>query len=275
MDACVGPEGLDLRCRPHGAIRPVVLPHAVHVAVPACAPRDLRRPSSTSEFPLHLLHAAGDLNADYAFMRSSDRLSFEELVTMLERSPCSASRRSASPAASRCCARASNADRAPRDIADRNRQAAGYRAHDQWFLLAAKARSLNDAGLRRMTVSLDAVEDALFRRMNDVDLPVSRILEGIEAARAAGLAPLKVNSVIERGVNDSQILPLVRLSAAPAWSFASSNTWTSAAPTSGRARRCSRPARRATSSNPYSRWSPSPMGAHGHRHQLSPCRRFR
>jgi cyclic pyranopterin phosphate synthase len=78
-------------------------------------------------------------------------------------------------------------------------------------LLAAKARSLRDAGLGRVTVSLDAVDDAVFRRMSDVDIPVSRILEGIEAARAVGLAPIKVNAVVERGVNDSQILPLVRL----------------------------------------------------------------
>ncbi|WP_408389910.1 GTP 3',8-cyclase MoaA [Paraburkholderia sediminicola] len=78
-------------------------------------------------------------------------------------------------------------------------------------LLAAKARSLRDAGLGRVTVSLDAVDDGVFRRMSDVDMPVSRILDGIEAARAVGLAPIKVNAVIERGVNDSQILPLVRL----------------------------------------------------------------
>lgn len=78
-------------------------------------------------------------------------------------------------------------------------------------LLAAKARSLRDAGLGRVTVSLDAVDAAVFRRMSDVDMPVSRILDGIETARAVGLEPIKVNAVIERGVNDSQILPLVRL----------------------------------------------------------------
>ena len=77
-------------------------------------------------------------------------------------------------------------------------------------LLAAKARSLKDAGLQRVTVSLDALDDAVFRRMSDTDLPVARILDGIEAARAAGLAPLKVNTVVQRGVNDDQILPLVR-----------------------------------------------------------------
>lgn len=78
-------------------------------------------------------------------------------------------------------------------------------------LLAANARSLRNAGLDRVTVSLDAVDDAVFRRMSDVDMPVSRILDGIEAAREVGLAPVKVNAVIERGVNESQILPLVRL----------------------------------------------------------------
>ena len=78
-------------------------------------------------------------------------------------------------------------------------------------LLAAKARSLRDAGLSRVTVSLDAVDSAVFRRMSDVDMPVTRILEGIETARTVGLVPIKVNAVIERGVNDSQILPLVRL----------------------------------------------------------------
>ncbi|KVD38761.1 GTP 3',8-cyclase MoaA [Burkholderia ubonensis] len=77
-------------------------------------------------------------------------------------------------------------------------------------LLAAKARALRDAGLGRVTVSLDAIDDAVFRKMSDVDMPVSRVLAGIEAAQAAGLAPVKVNAVIERGVNDGQLLPLVR-----------------------------------------------------------------
>ena len=61
-----------------------------------------------------------------------------------------------------------------------------------------------------MTVSLDALDDAVFRRMSDTDVPVSRVLAGIEAAQAARLAPVKVNAVIERGANDDQILPLVR-----------------------------------------------------------------
>jgi GTP 3',8-cyclase len=77
-------------------------------------------------------------------------------------------------------------------------------------ILARKAQSLADAGLRRITVSLDALDDAVFRAMNDVDFPVSSVLEGIEAARAAGLTPVKVNMVVKRGVNDHQIVPMAR-----------------------------------------------------------------
>jgi cyclic pyranopterin phosphate synthase len=76
-------------------------------------------------------------------------------------------------------------------------------------LLAAKARSLADAGLHRVTVSLDSLDDGVFRAMNDVDFPVSKVLEGIEAAAAAGL-PVKVNAVVKRGLNDDGILPLAR-----------------------------------------------------------------
>ena len=77
-------------------------------------------------------------------------------------------------------------------------------------LLARKARSLREAGLRRITVSLDALDDATFRRMNDVDFPVSDVLEGIAAAERAGLAPLKINMVVKRGVNDHEIVPMAR-----------------------------------------------------------------
>jgi cyclic pyranopterin phosphate synthase len=74
-------------------------------------------------------------------------------------------------------------------------------------LLAAKAQPLADAGLDRITVSLDALDDATFRALNDVDFPVERVLEGIDAATAAGL-PVKVNAVVKRGVNDDQIVPM-------------------------------------------------------------------
>jgi cyclic pyranopterin phosphate synthase len=74
-------------------------------------------------------------------------------------------------------------------------------------LLAKKAQALADAGLDRVTVSLDSLDDASFRAMNDVDFPVGRVLEGIDAASAAGL-PVKVNAVIKRGVNESSILDM-------------------------------------------------------------------
>ena len=77
-------------------------------------------------------------------------------------------------------------------------------------VLARKAQALKDAGLQRVTVSLDALDDAIFRRMNDADFPVHEVLEGIEAAQQAGLGPIKVNMVVKRGTNDSQILPMAR-----------------------------------------------------------------
>jgi cyclic pyranopterin phosphate synthase len=77
-------------------------------------------------------------------------------------------------------------------------------------VLARKARGLKDAGLQRVTVSLDALDDAVFRRMSDADIAVADVLAGIEAAQAVGLAPIKVNMVVQRGVNDSQILPMAR-----------------------------------------------------------------
>ena len=76
-------------------------------------------------------------------------------------------------------------------------------------LLPRKAQALKDAGLTRITVSLDAMDDPTFRTMNDVDFAVERVLEGIEAARAVGL-PVKVNCVVKRGVNEDQIVPMAR-----------------------------------------------------------------
>jgi cyclic pyranopterin phosphate synthase len=77
-------------------------------------------------------------------------------------------------------------------------------------LLARKARALKDAGLDRVTVSLDALDDATFRRMNDVDYAVDDVLRGLEAAHDAGLGPVKVNMVVKRGMNDDQVLPMAR-----------------------------------------------------------------
>jgi len=77
-------------------------------------------------------------------------------------------------------------------------------------LLARKAAALKAAGLQRLTVSLDGLDDDVFQRMNDVGFPVADVLAGIEAAQAVGLAPIKVNMVVKHGVNEDQILPMAR-----------------------------------------------------------------
>ncbi|CAN5852538.1 GTP 3',8-cyclase MoaA [soil metagenome] len=77
-------------------------------------------------------------------------------------------------------------------------------------LLARKATALKAAGLQRVTISLDGLDDTVFRRMNDVDFPVADVLAGIDAAVAAGLGPIKINMVVKRGTNDQEILPMAR-----------------------------------------------------------------
>ncbi len=77
-------------------------------------------------------------------------------------------------------------------------------------LLAEQAQALAEAGLRRVTVSLDSLDDGVFRAMNDVNFPVARVLDGIEAAARAGLDPIKINAVVKRGVNDHTVVDLAR-----------------------------------------------------------------
>lgn len=77
-------------------------------------------------------------------------------------------------------------------------------------LLARKAQALKDAGLKRVTVSLDALDDKVFKQMNDVDFAVSDVLEGIEAAHRIGLGPIKINMVVKGGMNDQEIVPMAR-----------------------------------------------------------------
>ncbi len=77
-------------------------------------------------------------------------------------------------------------------------------------LLPRKAKALKDAGLKRITVSLDAIDDTIFRQMNDVDFPVADVLKGIEAAQQQGFESLKVNMVVKRGVNDHQVIPMAK-----------------------------------------------------------------
>ena len=77
-------------------------------------------------------------------------------------------------------------------------------------LLTRQARALKDAGLNRVSVSLDSLDDAIFKAMNDADFPVQKVLEGMDAAAAVGLTPIKVNMVVKRGLNESSILPMAR-----------------------------------------------------------------
>jgi len=77
-------------------------------------------------------------------------------------------------------------------------------------LLAKQARALKNAGLKRVTVSLDSLDNEIFKAMNDVDFPVEKVLEGMDAAAAVGLGPIKVNMVVKRGLNESSILPMAR-----------------------------------------------------------------
>jgi cyclic pyranopterin phosphate synthase len=77
-------------------------------------------------------------------------------------------------------------------------------------LLARQAQALKDAGLKRVSVSLDSLDDATFKAMNDVDFPVQKVIEGMDAAAAVGLGPIKVNMVVKRGLNESSILPMAR-----------------------------------------------------------------
>jgi cyclic pyranopterin phosphate synthase len=77
-------------------------------------------------------------------------------------------------------------------------------------LLQKKARALKDAGLKRITVRLASLDDAVFMRMNDVDFSVARVLDGIDAAAAVGLGPVKINMVVKRGLNEDSILPMAR-----------------------------------------------------------------
>ncbi|MHB1955481.1 MAG: GTP 3',8-cyclase MoaA, partial [Sulfobacillus sp.] len=76
------------------------------------------------------------------------------------------------------------------------------------MLTVERAKALKDAGLKRITISLDALDDELFRSMNDVNFPVSRVLNAIDAARRAKLDPVKVNMVVKRGLNQDAILPM-------------------------------------------------------------------
>jgi len=78
------------------------------------------------------------------------------------------------------------------------------------LITAERARSLRDAGLQRLNISLDALDHDIYHRMNDVNIPLKKVLDGIEYARQADFDSIKVNMVVQKGVNDQDILPMVR-----------------------------------------------------------------
>src|ERR1051325_5221480 len=80
------------------------------------------------------------------------------------------------------------------------------------LLTRQKARALRDAGLRRITISLDSLDDAVFKAMNDVDFPVGRVLDAIDAAAEAELFPIKIDMVVKRGTNDRSVVDMARRS---------------------------------------------------------------
>ena len=142
---------------------------------------------------------------DYRFLDRKELLDFDE-ITRVARAAVGA-RRAEDPAHRRRAARPPRHRAADRDARRARRRAD---ADDQRVAAAAQgAGARRTPGLDRITVSLDAMDDATFRAMNDVDFPVERVLEGIEAARAVGL-PVKVNCVVKRGVNEHQIVPMAR-----------------------------------------------------------------
>ena len=101
------------------------------------------------------------------------------------------------------------------------------------FLLPQKAQALKAAGLRRVTVSLDSLDDAVFRHMNGNRASVQNVLDGIAAAEQAGFAPIKINTVVRRGVNDHTLVDLARYARIAATSCVLSSIWTWVRSTAG------------------------------------------
>jgi len=155
--------------------------------------------------PLHLLHAAEVSGRDFAFLPRGQLLTFEELTRVtgvfaglgVRKVRLTGGEPLLRRDLDKLVAMLAGID-GIRDIALTTNGA----------LLAGKPATLAAAGLRQVTVSLDSLDDAVFMALNDAGFPVARVLEAIAAAAAAGLAPVKVNMVIRRGVNEQSILPM-------------------------------------------------------------------
>jgi GTP 3',8-cyclase len=124
-------------------------------------------------------------------------------------------------------------------------------------LLAGKARALREAGLSRVTVSLDSLDEDVLRAMNDMGVPLARVLEGIAAAHKAGLWPVKLNTVVKRGVNDHGLVQLARFARANGLIVRFIEYMDVARPTAGVWTTSSPPPRSSTASTPSCPWSQS------------------
>ena len=146
-------------------------------------------------------------DADYKFLPHAELLTFEEIAR--DRAALRRPRRGEDPAHRRRAAVAPEPRAAGRDAGAR-RASPTSRSRPTARCSRRRRAALRDAGLTRVTVSLDSLDDATFRAMNDADFPVAKVLEGIDAAAAAGLAPVKINMVVKRGVNDGGIVAMAR-----------------------------------------------------------------
>ena len=181
-----------------------------HARTAAPRPADLRHGSL--QLPVHLLHAQGSVRSGLCVPAQGpgpelrgDRARGSRVRGARASKNCGspAANRSSgasSPRSSRRWPRSGRADGRALDLTLTTNGAA----------LGALARPLADAGLRRVTVSLDSLDDAVFGAMNGVDFPVARVLDGVDAALEAGLSPVKVNMVVRRGVNESSVVPMAR-----------------------------------------------------------------
>ena len=145
-------------------------------------------------------------DADYQFLPHGAILSFEE-IARLARVFVGLGVREDPPHRRRA---AGAARPAPPGRDARGARRRTYADHQRLAARKAGAARCKAAGLDRVTVSLDSLDDATFRAMNDADFPVAKVLEGIDAAAAAGLAPVKINMVVKRGVNDQDIVRMAR-----------------------------------------------------------------
>jgi cyclic pyranopterin phosphate synthase len=148
------------------------------------------------QLPLYLLHAKEIFGRDYAFLPRAELLSFEEITRLArlfaEHGVTKVRLTCGEPLLRRDLEHLVQMLAAIDGITDVALTTNGA-------ALAAKARSLKDAGLTRVTVSPDSLDDDTFASMNDVGFPVTRVLDGIDAAATAGLAPVKINMVVKRG----------------------------------------------------------------------------